>query len=97
MSKLNKNYDIVDYNKSYVIDYNKIYNRNGVIYKKKIKNPRKLVKIPVKLICECNNDLTEYIIEIKKDCNNFREGESFKIFLDILEEVDSKLWEELVK
>ena len=99
LSKLNKNYDVVDYNKSYVIDYNKIYKSNGVIYKKKgkIKNKKKLVKIPVKLISECNSELSEYIIEIKKDCNNFKEGESYKISMDILEEVDSKLWEELVK
>ena len=35
LSKLNKNYDIVDYNKSIIIYYNKIYKSNWVIYKKK--------------------------------------------------------------
>ena len=35
LSKLNKNYDIVDYNKSIIIYYNKIYKSNFVIYKKR--------------------------------------------------------------
>ena len=48
LSKLNKNYNIVDYNKPYAIGYNKIYNSNGVIYKKKMEN-KKLMKIPVNL------------------------------------------------
>ena len=41
LSKLNKTYDIVDYNKSYVIDFNKIYISNGIIYKKKEKSKMK--------------------------------------------------------
>ena len=39
--KYRKNYDIVDYNKSYVIDYCKIYNTIWQFIKKgKIKNPK---------------------------------------------------------
>ena len=86
-------------NKSYVIYQNKIYVSNGKIYKKKgkLKNPNILIKIPVKIISECNDDQTEYIIEIKKDYKNLKEGKSLKISLDILEEVNSELWEELLK
>ena len=65
--------------------------------KGKLKNPNILVKIPVKLISECNEEQTEYIIEIKKDYKNFKEGETLKISIDNLEEVDSELWEELLK
>ncbi len=40
---------------------------------------------------------TEYIIEIKKDYKNFKEGKTLKILIDNLEEVNSELWEELLK
>ena len=43
-----------------------------------------------------NEDITEYIIEIKKDYRNLKEGSIYIISIDNLEEVDDKLWEKLI-
>lgn len=93
-----KNYDIVEYNNFYVIDFNKIYiNENKILKKKsKIKKYNVLIKIPIIVLSEYNEDNTEYIIKIKKDYRNLKEGSIYIISIDNLEEVDDKLWEELI-
>ena len=98
LTKKNKNFDIIDSNKSYVIDYNKIYINNDRILKKKgkLKKPKKQIKIPIEIICEYNRENSEYFIEIKKEYNNLKEGKTFIVSLDILEEVNPDLWNELL-
>ena len=97
--KKNKNFDILDPNKSYVIDYNKIYINNDRILKKKgkLKKQKKQIKIPIAIISEYNSENSEFFIEIKKEYNNLKEGKSFIVSLDLLEEVNNDLWLELLK
>ena len=99
LSKKIRNYDEIDSNKSYVIDFNKVYiNKDKILKKKgKYKKSKHLRKIPVKIICEYNKELSEYIIEIMKSCDNINKGESYIICMDTLEEVDNNLWDEYLK
>ena len=92
----NKNYDVIDLNCHYVIDTNKIYEKNGKIYKKtgKIK-PKKMSKLPVRVICEIVEG-EDYIIEICKNFQNFEVGETYNISLDLLEKVNYALWKGLI-
>ena len=45
LKKKNKNYDIIDYNKGYVFDYNKVYIINNQILKKRVRLIRKQNKL----------------------------------------------------
>ena len=99
LTKKIKNYDIIDYNKGYVFDYNKVYINNNQILKKKgrIKKKAKQTKIPIKIISEYSNELSEFVIEIEKGYGIFKRGDSFIISIDLLEEIDIKLWDEFLK
>ena len=78
--------------------HNKIYINDDRILKKrgKLKKPKKQIKIPIEIISEYNIENSEYLIEIKKEYNNFKEGSTFIISLDLLEEVNNDLWRELL-
>ena len=99
LSKKNKNYDIIDYSKCYVIDYNKVYINKDKIQKKigKYKKPKKLIKLPIEIISEYDEDFTEFIIIIRKSYNSFKENKSYITSIENLEEVNQNLWDELLK
>ena len=99
MEAKNKDFCNLDFNSNYVVDLNKVYiNKDKILKKKgKYKKSKHLRKIPVKIICEYNKELSEYIIEIMKSCDNINKGESYIICMDTLEEVDNNLWDEYLK
>ena len=67
MQRKNKNYDIVEYNKFYVIDYNLVYIKK-IKYKKngKIKKVKNVIKIAVKILCESEEYLFIFKRKLKK-------------------------------
>ena len=99
LEKKNKNKDIIEFDKFYVIDEtNVIISNNKIIKikKKKKKNKMKsLSKIPVTVLTQSNGD-EDYLIEIKKTVNDFIEGKVFEIGIDLLEEVNEELWNNLL-
>jgi len=99
LSKKNKNFDVIDFSKNYVIDYNKVYIHKDKILRKKgkIKKPKKLIKIPIEIISEYDEDYTEFIIILRKSHEDFEENKSYIISIENIEEVDFNLWNELLK
>ena len=99
LEKKNKNKDIIELDKFYLIDEtNVIISNNKIIKikKKKKKNKMKsLSKIPVTVLTQSNGD-EDYLIEIKKTVNDFIEGKVFEIGIDLLEEVNEELWNNLL-
>ena len=98
ISKKNKNYDVIDFGKNYVIDYNTVYiYKDKIIRKKgKIKKPKKLIKLPIEIISEYDKDFTEFIIINKKAYNNFERNKTYITSVTNLEEVNQNLWNELL-
>ena len=98
LSKKNKNYDVIDFGKNYVIDYNTVYiYKDKIIRKKgKIKKPKKLIKLPIEIISEYDKDFTEFIIINKKAYNNFERNKTYITSVTNLEEVNQNLWNELL-
>ena len=98
LSKKIKNYDVIDFGKNYVNDYNNVYvYKNKIIRKKgKIKKPKKLIKLPIEIISEYDKDFTEFIIINKKDYNNFESNKTYITSIENLEEVNPNLWRELL-
>ena len=99
LEKKNKNKDIIEFDKFYVIDEtNVIISNNKIIKNKKKKKKNKmksLSKIPVTVLTQSNGD-EDYLIEIKKTVNDFIEGKVFEIEIDLLEEVNEELWNNLL-
>ena len=56
---------------------------------------KNISKIPVKIITQCNSE-KEFIIEIKKNVNNYKIGMIFEISMELLEEVNEDLWKNLL-
>ena len=99
LSKKNKNYDLIDFTKKYVIDYNKLYiNKDKILRKKgKFKKPKKIIKLPIEIISEYDEDFIEFIIVIKKAFKEFEDNKSYIISTENIEEVEENLWNELLK
>ena len=99
LSKKNKNYDLIDFTKKYVIDYNKLYiNKDKILRKKgKFKKPKKIIKLPIEIISEYDEDFIEFIIVIKKAFKEFEDNKSYIISIENIEEVEENLWNELLK
>ena len=99
LSKKNKNYDLIDFTKKYVIDYNKLYiNKDKILRKKgKFKKPKKIIKLPIEIISEYDEDFIEFIIVIKKAFKEFEDNKSYIISAENIEEVEENLWNELLK
>ena len=99
LERKNKNIDVIDTAKYYVLDsYNLVISKNNIIKgqkKKKEKKPKKVIKIPVSILMEADED-DHYWIEIKKNINLFKDGEFYVIKIDLLEEVSSELWHNLL-
>ena len=97
LMKKNKHMDIVDLKKCYVFDDKFINIVNGRIERKKqkLKKSIKSNKVPISII-SIGSDEDEYIIEIKKNVGIFEEGEIYSINISQLEEVDKKLWYNLL-
>ena len=99
LERKNKNIDVIDTAKYYVLDsYNLVISKNNIIKgqkKKKEKKPKKVIKIPVSILMEADED-DHYWIEIKKSVNLFKDGEFYVIKIDLLEEVSSELWHNLL-
>lgn len=89
--------DIVDLKKYYVFDDKFINIVNGRLERKKqkLKKSIKSNKVPISII-SIGSDEDEYIIEIKKNVGIFEEGEIYSINISQLEEVDKKLWYNLL-
>ena len=99
LSKKNKNYDLIDFTKKYVIDYNKLYiNKDKILRKKgKFKKPKKIIKLPIEIISEYDEDFIELIIIVKKTFKEFEDNKSYIISTENIEEVEGNLWNELLK
>ena len=97
LMKKNKHMDIVDLKKYYVFDDKFIIIVKGRLERKKqnLKKAKKSNKVPISII-NLGSDEDEYIIEIKKTIGKFEEGEIYSININLLEEVDKKLWNNLL-
>ena len=97
LMKKNKHMDIVDLKKYYVFDDKFIVIVNGRLERKKqkLKKGNKSNKVPISII-SIGSDEDEYIIEIKKTIGIFEEGQIYSINISQLEEVDKKLWYNLL-
>ena len=56
------------------------------------KNKKFVCKIPIKIINELNELKGEYFIEIMKIESNFKEGDIYIISKELLDQVNEKLW-----
>ena len=98
LDKKNKNKSEIDFNKFYVIDANKIMvidNQILEIKRKKNKSNKKLLKkIPIQIISKCEDENC-YLIEIKKNYEEFEEGNLYEVNINLIEEVEEDLWKKL--
>ena len=99
LEKKNKNKNEIDFDKFYVIDENNIIVLNNKIIeikRKKTKLNKKLLKkIPIRIISKCEEE-NYYLIEIKKNKEDFEEGNLYEIKIDLIEEVSEELWKKLL-
>lgn len=101
LEKKNKNVDILNYEKYYVLDdLNIIISNNKILEKKKKKKYKKKKfggsnKIPIGLISALSDE-DNYLIEIKKTIGIFNVGEIYEINIKLLEEVNKDLWKNLL-
>ena len=102
LNQKNKDFDIIDYSKKYVFDSSKVFIKNNKLVKnnksKKKKNPKKknLKKVPVEIISDIDAEKQEYLILIKKDVDIYYINDCYKITIDLLKEVDEKLWSNII-
>ena len=86
LDQKNKNKDIVEFDKFYVFDENKvIISKNKIIKNKKKGKNKKLKnisKIPIKILTRCIGE-DEFVIYVKKTVNNYRIGMVFEIAMDL--------------
>ena len=78
----NNNKDIINFNEYYVISSNLSINKNKII-KKKIKNIKNALKIPVIILSKTDNK-NEVLVEIKKETGDFIKGMSYLISVELL-------------
>ena len=64
--------------------------------KRKIKKNYNQIKIPVEIVSEYDKEKEYYFILIKKEIENFINGNIYIISLDLLEEINHNLWLELL-
>ena len=101
LERKNKNVDIINFEKFYVIDDKNIYIKNNKFLDKKenkkikIKKILKNNKIPIEIIGESSKE-DIYLIEIKKTIGIFEEGEIYEIQISNNEEVNETLWNKLL-
>ena len=101
LERKNKNVDIINFEKFYVIDDKNIYIKNNKFLdkkeNKKIKTKKivKSNKIPIEIIGESSKE-DIYLIEIKKTIGVFEEGEIYEIHISNIEEVNETLWNKLL-
>ena len=100
IERKNKNFDIINYDKFYVIDENKVIIVHNKITekkgnKKKYKKNEKTNKIPIEIISVLDEE-DQYLIEIKKNSGDFEEGELYEIKINLLEEVSGGIWKNLL-
>ena len=101
LERKNKNIDIINFVKFYVIDdknlcikkINFLDNKDNK--NKKTKKIFKSNKIPITII-ENSSKEDIFLIEIKKSIGIFEEGEIYKIHISNIEEVDENLWNNLL-
>ncbi len=53
-------------------------------------------KVPIAILSYIDEEEEDILIEIKKSIGNFEKGEEYIIKNDLLEEVDERLWENLI-
>ena len=99
LQRKNKYSDIINYDKFYVFDDNKVVISEDNLFEKKQKKEKgkkkaKNNKVPI-LVISAVNEEDYYLIEIKKTVGIFNEGEIFKINISLLEEVKEELWKNL--
>ena len=99
LQRKNKYSDIINYDKFYVFDDNKVVISEDNLFEKKQKKEKgkkkaKNNKVPILVISAVNEEYY-YLIEIKKTVGIFNEGEIFKINISLLEEVKEELWKNL--
>ena len=104
LERKNKNIDIINFEKFYVIDdKNLCIKKNKFLDNKDNKNNKnkktkkifKSNKIPI-IIIENSSKEDIFLIEIKKSIGIFEEGEIYKIHISNIEEVDENLWNNLL-
>ena len=104
LERKNKNIDIINFEKFYVIDdKNLCIKKNKFLDNKDNKNNKnkktkkifKSNKIPITII-ENSSKEDIFLIEIKKSIGIFEEGEIYKIHISNIEEVDENLWNNLL-
>ena len=100
LQKKNKNSDIINYDKFYVLNTKDILIKDNMLIKakksnKKNKKEKNQNKIPINVICNLEKE-DYYMIEIKKSSDNFKEGELYESNIELLEEVNKDLWMNLL-
>ena len=101
LERKNKNIDIINFEKFYVIDDKNLYiKKNKFLDKKanktiKTKKNIKSNKIPITIIDNTSKE-DIFLIEIKKTIGIFDEGEIYKIHISNIEEVEENLWKNLL-
>jgi len=96
ISQKNKNKDIIDVDDFYVINSNLIIRGNKILNNhKKLGKKRKIIRITINVLSETDND-EEVIIEIKKNVDDFKEGENYIIKVNLLEITTESIWKNLL-
>ena len=99
LSRKNKNI-VFDLSKCYVFDDETVIIHNNRLIKKNKRKYKKCKwrsnKVPIAILSYIDEEEEDILIEIKKSIGNFEKGEEYIIKNDLLEEVDERLWENLI-